>query len=256
VAQHLGQTELQALLNAFAPHVNGTRVTISPTEITDNAERLAKVLGPPIQQARQSAQRAARVNQFKQIALAAHNYADRNKALPMQANYDAAGKPLLSWRVHLLPYLEQGALYKQFHLDEPWDSEHNRKLIEKMPAVYADPAPALSQLAAAGKTTYVFPVGKGTLHEGPQPKMFKDIIDGTSNTIMLVEVPPENAVIWTKPDDWEVDFGDPWKGLRRTDRDWFVAGFWDASVSILDKTIDDQKLSGFITNAGGEIVKR
>jgi hypothetical protein len=73
---------------------------------------------------------------------------------------------------------------------------------------------------------------------------------------MLVEVPPENAVIWTKPDDWEVDFGDPWKGLRRTDRDWFVAGFWDASVSILDKTIDDQKLSGFITNAGGEIVKR
>jgi hypothetical protein len=73
---------------------------------------------------------------------------------------------------------------------------------------------------------------------------------------MLVEAAPENAVIWTKPDDWEVDFSDPWKGLRRSDRDWFAAGFWDGSVSIFDKTMDNQKLSSLITNAGGEIVER
>lgn len=256
IHKFLDQAEFQSLLDAFAPRVDGTRLTISPTEITDNAERLAKLLGPPIQQARQAAQRSTRINQFKQIALAVHNYADRYKMFPSQASRDAQDKLLLSWRVHLLPYLEQGALYKQFHLDEPWDSEHNRKLIEKMPSIYSDPDPALSKLVAAGETTYVFPVGQGTVHEGPEPKMFKDMIDGTSNTIMLVEVSPENAVIWTKPADWEVDFGNPWQGLRRNDRDWFVAGFWDASVSIFDKSMDSEKLSGLITNAGGEIVKR
>lgn len=255
VAQFLAQAEFQTLLEAFTPHVDGTRVTISPTKLTDNVERLAKLLGPPIQQARQGAQRADRMNSFKHIALAMHNYADRNKAFPSQANYDAQGQPLLSWRVHILPYLEQGALYQRFHLDEPWDSEHNRKLIAEMPAVYMDPDSALKHMVSAGKTTYVFPVGKGTLHEGPEPKTFKDVIDGTSNTIMLVEVAPENAVIWTKPDDWEVDFADPWKGLHRSDRDWFTAGFWDGHVSIIPQSFSVKGLSGLLTPAGGEIVE-
>ena len=68
---------------------------------------------------------------MKQIGLAMHNYHDANKSFPAQASFDASGRPLLSWRVLLLPYLEQNELYKQFHLDEPWNSEHNRKLIAK-----------------------------------------------------------------------------------------------------------------------------
>src|SRR5260370_4929892 len=68
-------------------------------------------------------------NNLKQIGLALHNYNDAYARLPAVANFDKQGKPLLSWRVHLLPFIEQEDLYKEFHLDEPWDSEHNKQLI-------------------------------------------------------------------------------------------------------------------------------
>src|SRR6185312_11489838 len=71
------------------------------------------------------------------IMIGLHQYHDAHGKLPPPAITDKAGKPLLSWRVALLPYLEQVALYNQFHLDEPWDSEHNRKLLPQMPKVYA-----------------------------------------------------------------------------------------------------------------------
>ena len=82
------------------------------------------------------------MNNEKQIALAMHNYHAANDHLPPAAIKDKAGKPLLSWRVAILPYLEQAALYNKFHLDEPWDSPHNKALIASMPAVYACPEPA------------------------------------------------------------------------------------------------------------------
>ncbi|HVS35105.1 MAG TPA: DUF1559 domain-containing protein, partial [Gemmataceae bacterium] len=88
---------------------------------------------------RDAARRATMVNDLKQLGLAVHNYHDANGAFPKPAIYDKDGKPLLSWRVMLLPYLEQNELYQQFHLDEPWDSDHNKKLLEKMPKVFAPP---------------------------------------------------------------------------------------------------------------------
>ncbi len=254
VNQSLDFAQLLSLTEALTPQVAGTRLTISPTAITANAQRLTKLLTPPIQAARQAAWRNTRMNQFKNIALAFHKYADSKKQFP-QDSRDSNGKPLLSWRVHILPYLEAGSLYSQFHLDEPWDSEHNRTLIEKMPAVYADPDSALRRINAAGKTTFVVPAGAGTLYDGPQPKVFKDIIDGTSNTIMLVEVVPEKAVTWTQPADWEVDFSDPWKGIKRTDRDWFTAAYWDAHGKIIPQTFSAEGLRGNLTPAGGEPVE-
>ncbi len=79
------------------------------------------------------------MNNLKYIGLAMHNYLDANSHFPPAASVDKAGKPLLSWRVMILPYIDQDQLYKQFHLDEPWDSEHNKKLIDKMPQIYASP---------------------------------------------------------------------------------------------------------------------
>src|SRR5207249_2796575 len=72
-------------------------------------------------------------NNLKQIGLAMHNYHDTYRHFPPQALTDKNGKPLLSWRVAVLPFIEQDNLYRQFKLDEPWDSEHNRKLLERMP---------------------------------------------------------------------------------------------------------------------------
>ena len=87
-----------------------------------------------------------------------HNYHDVYKSFPAQASYDNKKKPLLSWRVHLLPYLDELALYKQFKLDEPWDSANNKPLIAKMPAVFRSPHIANAE---PGKTTYLVPVGPG-----------------------------------------------------------------------------------------------
>lgn len=137
-------------------------------------------------------------NNLKQIALAMHMYHDKNGAFPAYANH-AGGKPLLSWRVHLLPYLGQEALYKEFHLNEPWDSTHNTALAARMPDVFRCPA----SKAAAGMTNYVVARGEGTAFEGEQPVAIKDILDGSSRTILVLEIADGKAVPWTKPADLE-----------------------------------------------------
>jgi hypothetical protein len=202
---------------------------------------------------RTAAQRAQDANNLKQIALAMHNYLDQHKTFPAHANYDKQGKPLLSWRVHILPYIEQDNLYKQFKLDEPWDSEHNKKLIAKMPPVYKSP---FQKKAAAGKTTYLVPVGKDTIFTGePKGISIREITDGTSNTIMVAEVNDDNAVTWTKPDDFKVKAKDPLARLLRPDAKGFHAAFADGSVRYIPKTINLKTLHAAFTRNGGEVLE-
>ena len=94
-------------------------------------------------------QKLSTMNHFKQILLAFHNFASVKGRLPAAANYGDDGQPKLSWRVALLPYLDQDELYKAFRQDEPWDSPHNKALIERMPAVFETPG---SPPAAVGHT--------------------------------------------------------------------------------------------------------
>jgi hypothetical protein len=190
-------------------------------------------------------------NNLRQLALALHNYHDTMGTFPAVANFDKQNKPLLSWRVHLLPYLEQDGLYKEFHLDEPWDSEHNKKLIARMPALYACPGGK----AGAGKTSFLAPVGKTTAFTG-EAKVLRmaDFTDGTSNTILLVEASDEHAVIWTKPDDFPYDPKMPAKGLGGHYEGGFLAAFADGSVHHLRDTIAKEKLNALFTRAGGEVV--
>jgi hypothetical protein len=202
-----------------------------------------------------SAHRDKRFNQFKQLAIAAINHHEARKFFPPQAIRSQDGKPLLSWRVALLPFLEDGGLdlYNQFHLDEPWDSPHNRTLIAKMPATFADPDQNLAQLAKDGKTTYVVPMAKGTIFAGDKDVKFADIADGTSKTIMFVEVDPLHAVVWTKPEDWDVDLENPLRGVNRDDRKQFVAAFADAHVEAIPVNVDPGKLRGLLTRDGREV---
>src|SRR5690606_26181785 len=121
------------------------------------------------------------------------------------------GKPLLSWRVHLLPFLEEQELYEQFHLDEPWDSTHNKQLISKMPSVFLCPSSGLKP--QNGKTTYLAPVGEGLLFDGTdEGTRFRTITDGTSNTVAILDMGDDRAVVWTQPADWEYD-QDPLAGI-------------------------------------------
>ena len=115
------------------------------------------------------------MNNLKQLGLGMLNYEDKNKQLPDRAIRDKDGKPLLSWRVAILPEIEEGALYKEFHLDEPWDSEHNRKLIERMPEVLKSPD---TWHTHPGKTRYLVPVGEKMAFPPDRGIPLKEITEG------------------------------------------------------------------------------
>ncbi|MFM9964270.1 MAG: DUF1559 domain-containing protein [Planctomycetaceae bacterium] len=218
------------------------------------------LLLPAVQQARVAARRSQDKNNLKQIGLAFHNFHDTYNRFPAAASVDAKGKKLLSWRVHILPFVEGSALYDQFHFDEPWDSDHNKTLIEKMPEVYASPHDP--ELAAKGKTRYVAPRGKGTMFEGdgkmegniPQGTRIRDFLDGTSNSIMIVVAKPDAAVIWTKPDDLEIDFKNPLKSLSGSALQGFHALLGDGTVRFISDNINADVMKALFTINGGETV--
>jgi hypothetical protein len=135
------------------------------------------LLLPAVQSAREAARRAQTQNQFRQVMLAMLTYESVRRTLPPQAICDDDGKPLLSWRVAILPYLEEGGLSNQFRLDEPWDSDHNLRLVEQMPAVYADPT-APAEQAARGLTTVQVMTGPDT----PFPKPDEGRVRGRKST--------------------------------------------------------------------------
>jgi hypothetical protein len=201
-----------------------------------------------VQKIRSSAQRLESVNNLKQMGIAMHNYHDTYGAFPPPAIYSKEGKPLLSWRVMLLPFLENNELFKEFKLDEAWDSDHNKKLLAKMPKVFATPGAA----AGGTETPYQAFVGKDTIFPGRKGIKIFNILDGTSNTIMFVEA--AKPVPWTKPEDLEFDKN---KLLPRLGGH-FPGGFnvlmCDASVRFVSNSISEETLRAAITPAGGEIL--
>ncbi len=227
-----------------------TQQTLPGFNIGASAPVAVALLLPAVQSARQAARRAQSANNLKQIALAMHNYHDTYKNFPAAYSVGKDGKPLLSWRVHILPFIEQNELYKQFHLDEPWDSEHNKTLIAKMPMVYRSPAVPLEP----GKTTYLTVRGERTIFPGGKPMGMQHITDGTSNTIMTVEANPQRAVIWTRPDDFEPDPQDPMKGLLGVWPGGFLVGMADGSVQFLPQTMDRKALGFLFDRADGNAV--
>jgi hypothetical protein len=236
----------------LAPKVEGDRLVLVLNEQNQGIETLLSLVTPPIEAARANAMRLQSTNNLKQIALAMHNYHAVNKHLPLPASLGKDGKPLLSWRVYMLPYLDQDTLFKQFHLDEPWDSPHNRTLIDKMPSTYRLPMSKTEK----GRTNYLLPVGGGAAFEADKPTTFKDIKDGTSNTIMVVEVDDEHAVIWTKPEDLSFDPKDPSKGLGRFFDGGFNATICDGSVRFISSSVDEKVLKAVFTRDGKERVSQ
>jgi hypothetical protein len=204
---------------------------------------------PAVQKVREAAERTQDMNNLKQMALAMHNYADQTRTFPPAAICDSSGKPLLSWRVAILPYIDQDHLYRQFKLDEPWDSPHNRRLIAQMPQVYASP---LAPPGKPGQTHYRVFVGNGAafeLNRGIRPTEFTD---GMSNTILMVET--ADTVPWTKPEDIPYGPNQPLPRLLSAGGQVFLAAFADGSVHTLSMHLAQEKLRALITRAGGEPV--
>src|SRR5262245_54761586 len=187
---------------------------------------------------------------MKQLGLACHNYADEHGTLPPASVSGPDGRPLLSWRVLLLPYIEQEELYREFRLDEPWDSEHNIRLLERMPATYAAPGHYKSRIPPHHTICHVF-VGPGTAFEGPKGIALGDFPDGSSTTILIVEA--GEPVPWTKPEDIAFEPESPLH-LPNLFRDGFRVGMADGSMRFVRKDIDEARLRAAITRNGGESI--
>jgi RNA polymerase sigma factor (sigma-70 family) len=185
---------------------------------------------------------------LKRIALAMHNYLDTYGKLPAPAIYGKDKKALLSWRVAILPYIDQDALYRQFHLDEPWDSPHNIKLAEMQVKTYM---PVGGVKAPIGSTFYQVFVGPGAGFEKHRQMRMADILDGTANTILVVEA--GKPVPWTKPEDLPYAADEPLPELGGLFKDVFQAAFMDGSAYTLKKKCDEKTLRLAVTRADGQV---
>jgi type II secretory pathway pseudopilin PulG len=243
------------IFDMVRPTRDGNTVVLAQEGLVSNQTAMIGVLValllPAVQAAREAARRAQSMNNLKQIALAMHMYHDTHQTFPPRATYSSDGKPLLSWRVHLLPFLGQETLYQQFHLDEPWDSPHNRQFIEQMPAIYRNP----SARASSSQATYLVPAGKGAIFEGKEGTPMRKITDGTSNTLLVVEVNESAAVVWTKPDDLIFDANKPLAGLGAAHAGGFLVALADGSVRFISATIDPRLFLKLLMMADGQRVE-
>jgi hypothetical protein len=195
-----------------------------------------------------AADRKRSADNLKKLAGAMHEYHEVNDRFPPGALLSKDGKPLLSWRVLLLPYLGQKDLYKEFHLDEPWDSTHNKKLLAKMPPVFA---PVGSSSKETDATFYQVFVGKGTMFDDPKGVRIRDIPDGTINTAMQVE--GADAVPWTKPADLAYAADKALPKLGGLFKEGFHLTTADGFVRFVKKDFDEKLMRAVITRAGGEL---
>jgi prepilin-type processing-associated H-X9-DG protein len=216
---------------------------------------LMALLLPAVQAAREAARRAQCINNLKQIGLAMFNYESTYGCFPPSATYDESGRPLLSWRVMILPFLEQGPLYSKFHLDEPWDSPNNKPLGEVMLTVFKCP----SNPEPGALTNYQVIVDPRSIFTGkPTGVSIREITDGTANTFLVVEA--ARPVPWSKPEDLTLSsLHDPTQGGAGSKHPGgFNASMADGSVrfirSSVGNTINPQLLRSLATRDGGEVV--
>jgi hypothetical protein len=241
--------------------------------VSEEASKQAKT-DAPLPAVKNTGPTQDQADHLKSVGMAFHQYHDHFGHFPPAASTDADGRPLLSWRVHLLPFLDAHDLYKQFHLDEPWDSQHNKKLVDQMPAVYQT-----GNAGAGGKTSLLVFTGDHAVFGGaearrgplqPFPKIkaparrdeektdqplvhplpggprLRDITDGTANTLLAVSAGSDKLVPWTKPEDLPFQPANPLAALGAIPEDGFVAVFFDGRVERLPKDIDPARFGSFI----------
>ncbi len=199
----------------------------------------------------EAADRQRSSNNLRQLVLALHNYHDVYGRFPTDLR-DKDGKPLLSWRVQILPFIEQDALYKKFKLDEPWDSPNNKPLAQMTIKLFMSPR---QKTADKRLTTYLAPLGKGFMWDDSKGVKITDVTDGTSNTILLLEADDEAAVPWAKPGDLTIDPEKPMKNLLGHYAAGFNAAFADGSVKFFKKTLPAETLIAYLTRGGGEVIQ-
>ena len=215
------------------------KVTIVITDFDPYFEIAARIN----EQNQAKAAAALSMNKVKNIATALLAYHKDNGKFPPAATLSKEGKPLLSWRVQILPYLGHNFLYKQFRQNEPWDSDHNKKFIRRIPPSFRESQENLDK----GTTPFQAPVGIATLFTpGGTGTNSIQIINELSNTIMLVKVPEDKTAIWTKPEDWEIDINLSAKDLLKGFTNAIVFACADGEVKAIPLKEAEEKIKSML----------
>jgi len=219
---------------------------------------LVALLLPAIQSAREAARRAQCSNHLKQIALAFHNYHDVYGTFPPAYIPDEDGQPKHSWRVLILPFLEQSYIYDQYDFDEPWNSPNNLAVTNQAVPVYVCPSnPAGSP--GSTETNYMVITGPNTVFDGGKACKLREILDGTSNTLMVIEV-SGTQINWAEPKDLDAStitypLGSP-GGNSPSSRHpgGLMAAMCDGSVRFISDSTAPQTFDALMTKAGQEMI--
>lgn len=242
----LAVTPMVQQLLANAPQQEGSLVTLAlGKDPSSSVEQFLDGLA-----ARFSTIRAQ--DSIRQLVLAMHNFENSCQQFPGAVCGDGA-KRGLSWRVAVLPYLGELELYRQFRMDEPWDSEHNRALIPKMPRIFLVPGSRLD--CRDGRSGFAVPTGVGLAHRAGEECRLKDFGDGTSNTILVMALSDESAEIWTKPAAANFDSARPWEKLWKQPDGSTWTGMADGAVDVVPAGTPDDVICGLMTIDGGEVVE-
>lgn len=244
----------EAIQSVFAAKRTGNQIRVSIDSQSDDFLKTAAIMKQTLNKLRVGSVRQVRLNRLRQLALAMLNYESACKCFPPRYKAGKADKPLLSWRVLILPFLGQNEFYQKFKLDEPWNSEHNLKLVSQMPEVFWDPDPSSTGNNLEGKTIFQVPVGDGFLFNDSQSTQFKDITDGSSNTLLIASVAHKHAVPWTQPADWEVDLKDATAKLRDQGRARVEVIRCDGSAEAISLDKSATFWRRFLMRADGEIL--
>lgn len=188
-------------------------------------------------------------NNLRQIARALHSYQDTHLALPPAYTTDASGKPLHSWRTLILPHLDQQELYTTIDLSKPWHDPANAEALKNVPYVFRCPAADMPPDC----TTYMAIVAPNSCFRPSEPRLFSDMTDGTSQTLMVIEVASEHAFHWMSPQDADeqmvLDFG---TDSKQPHTGGTQAAFVDGSVHFLSGNMTAAERRALISISGGD----
>ncbi len=210
---------------------------------------LAALMLPATRSAPEAARRNSCLNNLKQIALALHNYHDKHGHFPPAYTVDEEGNRLHSWRTLILPFLEEASLFDSVDLTKSWDDPANAEARKTLLDCYTCPSTDLQE----GMTTYVAPVGPDWAFRGETPRSLDEFDDGTSRTILVVEVDQKRAVHWMSPNDHNEADGLPFdKDTKGVHPGINQAAYADGHIDRIQQDVDPEVLRGLLTVAGGD----
>lgn len=214
---------------------------------------LPALLLPSVQEAREAARRSQCKNNLKMIGLALHNYHDVYKSFPPAFVADGNGNPMHSWRVLILPFIDEGALYAQYRFDEPWNGPNNSLLMNRMPMVYRCPSHGTP---TDTNTAYAAVYGPNSAFQGSTGIAVRQILDGTSNTVAVGEVTGA-GIPWMQPLDVDVTLH-PTIGDRTGFSSEHTGGchflMVDGAVRFVPEKVNQETFKSLSTINGGEAV--